>query len=969
MAARIVKKKSPPKPEPVEVEEKEPIKSPPSLGRRLFPAIFFMAVLAAMVFAFSGSEQSEKTRPAPKSSQQSPQKSAPAKNKAQKSAAQIQAERYKERYEHSKEAFTQLDADDHDRDDVLAISQDFYALYMEAKDWPNRPAALYRAAEVMEFSGKHMDEEDDFTIAVNIYEKLAKEFPHSILADDALYAAARLWAFHLDDKQKALQTIALLRSKYPKGDTLPLAEALEKKLLPPPAPKKTEKPKPVPKSIEKPVVLAKQEPKVQEKKAKSKKPAPVASKKTAPPKPAEPKGPKERAVPEIVYKPVLMPASLFMSQAVHVLARLEQAPQVEAAKAPPIPSAPIPSVSVLEKAKPTPSPLASNPATKQATKQDVLKEKVMAKISDKPSISSGSSSNQDKKKDIDAELKSVATAVEKNVPQKSVADKSLADKKATNSKQAASTASPATPVIPANPVADVSKTAEEPSFWQRATQSIMAFWQDEESDTAAPTPPSASLAAEKTTEKKSSQEATKETTQQKAPKPAPATTAKVETKPQTPVTASKTAQAAAKTGQSAGQKGTTKTATKLPITAETEKKAVSLNAIPKPAPLVIPKPIPKPGPMPTTIAKTEPKPSNPKESSPIIQKESKSTSKSDNKSLAMAKTEVKPTPKPDSKPASKPSPKPAPKTEPKTTAKPKPKAEPKTESKIAPKTESKALPKPTQPLVVKKLEPKKTPPKEISPLVLDDNLSEAELNERMRNAPKGGLASQLGLSVRTVYIDIGHGGKDQGTAHNGLVESAVVLDIGKKIGELLKARGFNVVYSRTSNIFIPLSARSINANEAGADLFVSIHMNAFVGPPSVQGFETYYLDFTRNAEASRVATLENSVSDRSLGDLQNVLAKMLLNVRTKESQGLAKAIQKNTIDTLRAKGFATRNGGTRAAPFHVLIGTSMPAVLVEVGYCTHKVEASWLKRNDYRQLLARGITQGIIAYKEQLERQ
>ncbi len=256
---------------------------------------------------------------------------------------------------------------------------------------------------------------------------------------------------------------------------------------------------------------------------------------------------------------------------------------------------------------------------------------------------------------------------------------------------------------------------------------------------------------------------------------------------------------------------------------------------------------------------------------------------------------------------------------------------------------------------------------EQDPVSLAQSLSEDELNKRMRNAPRVDLASQLGLSVRTVYVDIGHGGKDQGTAHNGLVESAVVLDIGKRVGDLLKSKGFNVIYSRTSNVFIPLSARSIMANEQGADLFVSIHMNAFVGPPAVQGFETYYLDFSRNSEASRVATLENSVSDRSLGDLQNVLAKMLLNVRTEESQDLAKAIQKNAIRTARAKGFATRDGGTRSAPFHVLIGTSMPAVLVEVGYCTNKTEAAWLKRNDYRSLLAQGIVQGIVEYKKLIE--
>ncbi len=247
------------------------------------------------------------------------------------------------------------------------------------------------------------------------------------------------------------------------------------------------------------------------------------------------------------------------------------------------------------------------------------------------------------------------------------------------------------------------------------------------------------------------------------------------------------------------------------------------------------------------------------------------------------------------------------------------------------------------------------------------NPSSAELSQRMRHAKLDNMAAQLGLNLRTVFIDIGHGGKDQGTAHNDLIERDVVLDIGKRVGSILQSKGFNVVYSRTSDTFIPLSVRSQKANTSNADIFLSIHMNAFPDG-SIQGFETYYLDFAKSRRASQVAMRENALSDRKLGDLQNVLTNMLLNVRTKESTGLATSIQKSTISYVRGQGFNTKDGGTRSAPFHVLIGTSMPAVLVEVGYCTHKNEANMLKETHYRQSIDEGISRGIVRYKTQIEK-
>lgn len=230
----------------------------------------------------------------------------------------------------------------------------------------------------------------------------------------------------------------------------------------------------------------------------------------------------------------------------------------------------------------------------------------------------------------------------------------------------------------------------------------------------------------------------------------------------------------------------------------------------------------------------------------------------------------------------------------------------------------------------------------------------------------GSMASQLGLTVRRVFIDAGHGGKDPGTTHNEIVEHELALDVSKRLGRLLTSQGLEVFYSRTDNATLALSARPQDANTRRADVFISIHVNAS-SDVNVQGFETYYLDLAKNAHAARVAALENATSDRKLGEMQNVLAELVLNARTQESSRLAGDIQRLTVSRLQQRSFQAQDGGSKAAPFHVLIGTAMPAVLVELGYCTNTKEARLLRSPHYRQTLAEGIAEGILAYRNRLQ--
>jgi len=132
------------------------------------------------------------------------------------------------------------------------------------------------------------------------------------------------------------------------------------------------------------------------------------------------------------------------------------------------------------------------------------------------------------------------------------------------------------------------------------------------------------------------------------------------------------------------------------------------------------------------------------------------------------------------------------------------------------------------------------------------------------------LVEQLGLSVRTIMIDAGHGGKDPGAQGYGLREKDVALRMALTLGKVLKKRGYRVLYTRTTDDFIPLPERTDMANSKRVDLFISVHCNASTDP-TVHGLETYSLNLARTADAGRVAARENSVSDnKSISDLQMI---------------------------------------------------------------------------------------------------
>jgi len=229
------------------------------------------------------------------------------------------------------------------------------------------------------------------------------------------------------------------------------------------------------------------------------------------------------------------------------------------------------------------------------------------------------------------------------------------------------------------------------------------------------------------------------------------------------------------------------------------------------------------------------------------------------------------------------------------------------------------------------------------------------------------LVRQLGLTVHTIMIDPGHGGKDNGaTGARGLHEKDVVLALAKILGGKLSAMGFEVHYTRTTDVFIPLAKRTEMANAVHADLFVSIHCNAHA-EKSIHGLETYSMNLARTPEEVKMAARENATEQRKIGDLQSILTDLMLNSKMKESEDLAASVQGSVISVL-SHVRPIHDHGIHEAPFFVLLGAKMPAVLVEVGYVTNPEEAASLCDKAYLDKLANGLVSGVLNYKAKIER-
>jgi N-acetylmuramoyl-L-alanine amidase len=230
------------------------------------------------------------------------------------------------------------------------------------------------------------------------------------------------------------------------------------------------------------------------------------------------------------------------------------------------------------------------------------------------------------------------------------------------------------------------------------------------------------------------------------------------------------------------------------------------------------------------------------------------------------------------------------------------------------------------------------------------------------------LARQLGLGVSRIVIDAGHGGHDPGAQSAGIAESELTLDVALRLHRLLqKQPGVEVVMTRDSDVFVPLEERTAIANREGADLFLSIHANASRNVKA-HGIETYFLNFTSNPDAAAVAARENSASGRAMHSLPEIVRAIALNNKIDESRDFADMVQRSMVRRLSTKNGQVRDLGVKQAPFVVLIGASMPSVLAEISFVTHKQESQLLKTGAYRQQIAEALFDAVVRYQQSLKK-
>ena len=241
-------------------------------------------------------------------------------------------------------------------------------------------------------------------------------------------------------------------------------------------------------------------------------------------------------------------------------------------------------------------------------------------------------------------------------------------------------------------------------------------------------------------------------------------------------------------------------------------------------------------------------------------------------------------------------------------------------------------------------------------------------------APTGPLRSR-----RLVVVDAGHGGPDPGmrgpiAGGPRIAEKNVTLAVAKRVGAALGQRGIDVKYTRTTDTLIALSDRGRIANDAHADLFVSIHVNAanpgWKDPGAARGFETYFLAEAKTEDARRVERMENEVvkfetrAAARVGDpLSFILNDMAQNEHLRESNELAELIQRRI-----GRIHPGPSRGVKQAGFRVLVTAFMPAVLVEIGFGTNASEASYMTDANRMEELSTAVADGVLEYLKRYER-
>jgi len=249
-------------------------------------------------------------------------------------------------------------------------------------------------------------------------------------------------------------------------------------------------------------------------------------------------------------------------------------------------------------------------------------------------------------------------------------------------------------------------------------------------------------------------------------------------------------------------------------------------------------------------------------------------------------------------------------------------------------------------------------------------LSRDQITE-IRNAKEKIAKAKSGWTIDTIVLDPGHGGKDPGAPGKGRYwhEKDIVLDISNRLGRLLESKSdIKVIYTRQTDKFIPLWRRTEIANKSGGKLFLSLHINA-CADRRVKGIEIYLLRPGKSEDAIRVAEKENSaIKFEEIADKEkykgyedfskHILASMIHDASMAESENLGAIISRTIV-----KRVPQKCRGLRQAGFYVLVGASMPKLLLELGYNTNSEDVKKLNRGSHRQQLAEAIFASIMEFK------
>lgn len=235
--------------------------------------------------------------------------------------------------------------------------------------------------------------------------------------------------------------------------------------------------------------------------------------------------------------------------------------------------------------------------------------------------------------------------------------------------------------------------------------------------------------------------------------------------------------------------------------------------------------------------------------------------------------------------------------------------------------------------------------------------------------PPSALAKQLSLGVERIVVDPGHGGKDYGAPGylKGVHEKKVVLQIARRLAQKLeKELNCEVILTRNGDRFLTLEERTAFANTKNADLFISLHTNAS-RDRRAYGIETYFLNLATDDEAIRVAAMENATSKKNISDLETILNDLMQNAKINESSRLAGYVQTSIYSHLRNKGYSRiKSKGVKQAPFYVLLGAQMPAILIETSFISNSRECKRLVDSKYQERLVEGITAGVKKYIKEI---